>query len=171
MSFFPILAQEFGQQFGQQPDIPPEAVGAVFAGMLIVFAIIAIVALVIGIVLLYLLYSCFERIPQQHRQMESWQVFLLLIPCFNLVWNFFVFPKLARSYQSYFAEQGRTDVGDCGEQIGLWYAICTVASIIPFLNYIAGPAALVLFIIFLVKALTLKGQIPIQTVQPPAQTM
>ncbi len=56
-------------------------------------------------------------------------------------------------------------MGDCGEQIGLYCAICVVASIVPFVNYIAGPASLILGIIYLVKVLTLKGQItPQQTV-------
>ena len=158
MLLYPILAQ-YAQQ---QPEIPPEAFAAVAGVMLVIAAIGFVVGLAISIVVLYLLYSCFERIPLPHRQMESWQVWLLLIPCFNLVWNFFVYPKLARSYQTYFAEQGRTEFGDCGEQIGLWFAICAVAACVPFVNYIAGPAALVLFIIFLVKALTLKGHIPVQ---------
>ena len=153
---------------GQQ-EMPPEAVTGILAALGIFLFIIIAVALVIGIVILYLLYSCFERIPPQHRQMESWQVFLLLIPCFNIVWNFFVFPKLARSYQSYFAEQGRTDVGDCGEQIGLWYAICGAVGgalfWVPVVGSLAGIAGLVLFVIYFVKVLTLKGQIsPQQTV-------
>ncbi len=146
---------------GQQ-EMPPELAAGFLAGMLVVLAIGLAVGLVISAVICYLLYSCFERIPPGHRQMESWQTFLLMIPCFNIVWNFFVFPKLAKSYQSYFAEQGRADVGDCGEQIGFWCAICYVACLVPMLNYIASPATLVLLIIFLVKVLTLKGQIPPQ---------
>ena len=135
--------------------------------MLFVFLIIFVIVLAIAILLLYLVYSCYQRIPPQHRQMEPWQVWLLLIPLFNIVWNFFVYPRLAKSYQSYFAEQGRTDVGDCGEQLGLWYAISaavgTVAGWIPCVGGIIGIACLVLWIVFIVKALTLKGQIPEQT--------
>ncbi len=152
--------QDFNFDFGQQPDVAAEGLLAgLLVGMLIALAIV----LAISIVICYLVYSCFQRIPAQHRQMEPWQVWLLLIPVFNLVWNFFVYPKLAKSYQSYFAEQGRTDVGDCGEKIGLWYAICAAVCIIPCVNYVAGPAALVLWIIFIVKALGLKAQIPEQT--------
>jgi len=136
---------------------PPGAFFAVF-GVVIVVALL--IALAIMAVILYILYTCFERIPPEHRQMDSWQVFLLLIPCFNIIWNFFVYPRLAESYQSYFRSVGRTDVGDCGQQVGLWYAICSAVSIIPIVNYIAGPASLVLLIIFLVKAASLKGQIP-----------
>ena len=148
--------------FAQQaPDfggeVPPEAAAA----LAVVFVVAMLVGLAIAILLLSLVFICFTRIPARHRQMEPWQVWLLLIPLFNIVWNFFVYPRLAKSFQSYFAEQGRTDVGDCGEQIGLWYAICTALCIIPCVNYIAGPAALILWIIFLVKAMSLRGQIPV----------
>jgi hypothetical protein len=157
-----LLAQQ------QMPDFPAEmpdaAAGALAAFGLVFMLFVALVGIAIWILVLYLVFSCFQRIPARHRQMEPWQVWLLLIPLFNLVWIFFVFPKLAKSYQSYFAEQGRTDVGDCGEKIGLWYAICAVASVptscIPVLNFLVSIAALVLLIMFLVKALTLKGQIP-----------
>lgn len=87
-------------------------------------------------------------------------VWLLLIPLFNLIWNFFVYQKLPDSYKSYFSSQGRTDVSDCGKGIGLAYAISAAACIVPCLNYLAVPAALVLLIIFLVKAMGLKNQIP-----------
>jgi len=154
-----LAQQDFQFDFGRQPGAAPEGwLAAILFAMLIVLLIV----LVVYIVVCYLVFSCFQRIPSQHRQMEPWQAWLLLIPLFNIVWNFFVFPGLARSYQSYFAERGRTDVGDCGEKIGLWFAICCVASYIPCLNYVAGPASLVLLIIFLVKALNLKGQIPEQ---------
>lgn len=160
--------QDFNFDFGQQPDVAPEGL---LAGMIVAIVIGILVGLAIHAVFLYLVYGCFQRIPPQHRQMEPWQVWLCLIPFFGLVWNFFVYPKLAKSYQSYFAEQGRTDVGDCGEKIGLWFsisaAVAGVVGIIPCIGIIAvliaGPAALVLWIIFIVKALGLKGQIPEQT--------
>lgn len=149
--------QDFNFDFGQQPDVVAEGL---LAGIMFIVLIVCVVILAIYVAVCYLTFICFQRIPPQHRQMEPWQAWLLLIPLFNVVWNFFVFPKLAKSYQSYFAEQGRTDVGDCGEKIGLWFAICYAVCVIPCVNYVAGPAALVLLIIFLVKALNLKGQIP-----------
>jgi hypothetical protein len=149
----------FAQQMMEFEQEVPDA--AALAGVLFVVGVVVVISLAILIVILFLLYGCYARIPERHRQMEPWQVWLLLIPLFNLVWNFFVYPKLGKSYQSYFAEQGRTDVGDCGEQVGLWYAICSALACIPCVNYIAGPAALVLLIIFLVKVLSLKGQIPV----------
>jgi hypothetical protein len=156
-----ILAQDFEFDLGG-PNGGGDA--AAFAGIMFFLLVGAVIALAVAIVVLYLIFSCFQRIPAQHRQMEPWQVWLLLIPLFNLVWVFFVFPKLAKSYQSYFAEQGRTDVGDCGEKIGLVYAICLVVGVvlgwIPCVGWIINIGTFVLLILFLVKALTLKGQIP-----------
>lgn len=129
-------------------------------GFIIGFAaIVIVISLVIAIAICLMLTSCFKRIPPEHRKMEPGMVWLLLIPCFSLVWNFFVFPRLSESYLSYFTAQGRTDVGDCGRGVGMAYAICCACSIIPYLGILAGLAALVLLIVYLVKAFELKDQI------------
>jgi hypothetical protein len=123
-------------------------------------ALVVLVVLAIHIVICYLLSSCFRRIPAQHRKMEPGLAWLLLIPCFQLVWNFFVCPRLSESYLSYFLAQGRTDVGDCGRNLGMAYAICSACALVPYVGILPGLAALVLLIIYLVKALELRGQIP-----------
>jgi hypothetical protein len=154
-----LLAQEqFPNQFGQPgQEIPPEVIGIYIA--FIIGAVV--VGLAIAIVIAVLLAGCYSRIPQQYRDMEPGMVYLMLIPCLNIVWVFFVTLRLSTSFQKYFAAHGRTEVGDCGYQLGLWYSICTVASIVPCVNYVAGPAALVLLIIYLVKVMGLKNQIPL----------
>jgi hypothetical protein len=118
--------------------------------------IAVLVGLAIQIVFLYLISSWFSTVPPNFRTMEPWQVWLLLIPCFNIIWNFFVYQRIPQSFQNYFNSQGRYDQGDCGTQVGLWYAICVICSAVPIVNYVAGPAALVLWIIFLVKLYQLK---------------
>ena len=131
------------------------AIGVIIA----FFAMVVVISLAIAIAICLMLTSCFNRIPAEHRKMEPAMVWLLLIPCFSLVWNFFVFPRLSESYQSYFAARGRVDVGDCGRGIGMAYAICCACAIIPYLGILAGLAALVVLIVYLVKAFELKGQI------------
>jgi hypothetical protein len=91
--------------------------------------------------------------------MEPGKVWLMMIPFFNLYWVFPVFLGLSESYQAAFAARGRTDVGDCGRQLALWYCISVAAFIVPCLNYIAGPAALVLLIIYLSKMSEFKKQL------------
>ena len=116
------------------------------------------VAILVAIILL--LSSFLKRVPETHRKMQPGMVWLLVIPLFNIVWNFFVYRAISESYESYFASHGRSEFGDCGKTIGLVYSICCCLCIIPFLNLLAGPAALILWIIYVIKLIGLKNQIP-----------
>ena len=118
-----------------------------------------VVYLAIHAFICYLLFNDLKAIPAAHRKQEPNMVWLLMIPVFNLVWNFFVYPKISDSFKSYFDSVGRTDVGDCGKQIGLIYCIVFALSVVPYLNFLTGPAALVLLILYLVKANELKNKI------------
>lgn len=146
-------------QAQQQPT------GAEIAAVIVVLVISLIISFAVAIVICTLLYMTQSRLPHEHRKISAGSVWLLLIPLFSLIWNFFVFQRIPESYKSYFDEQGRTDVGDCGKTIGLWYSICAVVTIVPCVNYISGPAALVLLIIFLVKVMGLRSQIPVANSQ------
>jgi hypothetical protein len=114
----------------------------------------------VNIVVVFLLYSDFERVPSNFRKLEPGLVWLLLIPCFNLVWNFFVIPRLSESFKAYFDSIGDTSVGNCGRDLGFGYAIVTAASVIPLVGCLTGIVSLVLLILFLVKANELKNRIP-----------
>jgi hypothetical protein len=129
-------------------------------GMMGIVLVVLLLIFAVNILICLLLQSCYKRIPQQFRKLEPGLVWLLLIPCFSLVWNFFVFPRLSQSFKSYFDSIGRTDVGDCSGNIGLAYAICCAVSVIPYLGCLTGIASLVLLIMYLVKANELKNQIP-----------
>ena len=148
----------------------------VLAVLLLLFCLFVFVVMVaIAVLICWLVYSCFKRIPPQFRLREPGLVWLLLIPFFNIVWVFFVYPTLATSYKNYFNSVGRTDVGDCGYGIALAYCICGCCSIIPYLGILTALAALVLLIIFLVKAWDLRSQIlenpsTLPAVPPPAPT-
>lgn len=148
-------------------EIPPE-VWAIYA---VAIGIGIVVSIAITIVLCILFKKNYESIPAQFRLMEPNQVWLMLIPLFNMVWIYFVVLRLSDSYRAYFENKGDFSNGDCARSIGLWYAICTSCSMVPCLNYLAGPAALVLLIIYMVKVFALRtkilgGGVPQQT--PPA---
>src|SRR5947207_2203521 len=145
--------------FAGNNDLTPGQTAAVVAAALTFGLILLAVGIAIHIVICALLYGCFTRIPPQFRKMEPGLVWLLLIPLVPLVWNFFVYQRLPESFQAYFGSVGRTDVGDCGRGIGMAYSICYIGALVPCINYVAGPAALVLLIIFLVKVIGLKNQI------------
>ena len=128
---------------------------------LFIFFYVLLFHLALTIVVIFLVYTDFQRVPSAFRKLEPSLVWLLLIPCFNLVWNFYVFPRLADSFKAYFDSVGDTSVGNCGRDVGLGYAICTAASVIPFVGCLTGVVTLVLLILFLVKANELKNRIPI----------
>jgi hypothetical protein len=119
-----------------------------------------LIGLAIHIFVTYLLYSCHQRLPKPFQLMEPGLVWLMLIPIFNIVWQFFVVLRLSTSYQNYFRAQNRGDVGDCGYTIGLVALILSCVSIIPYLGCLTSLASLVLWIIYLVKAVGLRDQIP-----------
>jgi hypothetical protein len=150
-----VSAQEFNFDRGHND----EAALAQLAVMLVVYGVIFLVAVAILIFVCFLLYTILSAVPPQFRLMEPGMVWLLLIPLFSMVWMFFVYIRISKSYQAYFRSIGRYDVGDCGEQIGLWYCICTVSSLIPCVGGIAGMVGFVLMIIYLVQLWGLKNQL------------
>lgn len=145
----------------QQPVIDETMIAGIITTVIIVALIAMAVLLAINIAICALHYSCLARVPAEYRKMEPWQVWLLMIPIFNLAWNFFVYQRIPESYQAYFAAKGITGVGDCGKNLGLWYAICVIGPfVVPCVGSILGLAALVLMIIFIVKEFELRRKIP-----------
>lgn len=140
------------------PTAPTAPSGAEVFAALIPAMIMLLVGIGISVLVCYLLYTAQQAIPPQFQRIPPGQVWLLLIPLFNLVWNFFVYLRIPESYQSYFYSMGRTDVGDAGKSLGLWFAICAACTVVPCVGIFAALAALVLLIIFLVKITGLKNQ-------------
>jgi hypothetical protein len=132
---------------------------AELAALLLVLGITLAISLAINLLVCWLLYRANEALPVEHRKTESWQAFLLLIPIFNLVWNFILLGRVSGGMQSYFQSKNDTTVGDCGAMIGLWYSICVIGCWIPIASCVAAPAAIVLLIIYLVKVTGLRTRI------------
>jgi hypothetical protein len=143
----------------EEPDRLAAESAAMLGVMLVIYGIIIAIALAVFIFVLWFLSSALAAVPQQYRDMESARVWLLLIPLFNLIWMFLVTGRISSSYQRYFAAQGITTYGDCGAAIGMWCCICALLCFIPCVNIIAGPAFLILLIIFLVKISGMKKQV------------
>lgn len=132
---------------------------ATLAAMLIVVGISLAISLAINLFVCWLVYRANEALPVQHRRIESWQAFLLLIPLWNLIWNFILFARVSGGMQSFFQSKNDTTAGDCGAAIGLWYSICVLVCFVPIASCIAAPAAIVLLIIYLVKISGLRTRV------------
>lgn len=117
------------------------------------------VGLAVHAVVCYLLFILQKAIPKEHQRIEPPMIWLLVIPLFNLVWNFFVYQQIADSYTSVFASRGQPQRGGAERQLGLAFSICAACSVVPCLGALAALAALVLLIIYLVKMFALKTEL------------
>jgi hypothetical protein len=95
-------------------------------------------------------YTVLSSIPVRHRKQSPGLAFLLLIPFFSMIWAFFVHPRVAQSLKSYYDSHGTPTNGDYGGALALWSCLFGIT---------CGPA-LLLVIIFYVKAFELSAQLP-----------
>jgi hypothetical protein len=121
--------------------------------------IMLVVGLAIGAFICYQLYLAAQALPPAHRKLAPGLVFLLLVPVLNFFWLFYVVMKLSEGYKEYFAANPRGDVGDCGQGIGLGWAVASLCIIVPLANRFAGIAALILMVLYLVKMSQLRGMV------------
>jgi hypothetical protein len=121
--------------------------------------IIQIVAglMAIGVLVLYIFYiislsRALSKCSVASRTMQPGMVWLLLVPLFNLVWQFIVVIGLSDSLGKEFRARGILNAEpEPGKTIGIAMCVCAACGIIPFINLLALPAHLVLWIIYWVK--------------------
>lgn len=119
-----------------------------------------LIFLVIEILYLVTLFGTLQAVAPQNRRMEPGLVFLLIIPLFNWIWNFFVVIKIRDSLQAEYAARNLQGDG-FGYGVGMAMSILVICSIIPLLGILAALAGLICWIIYWVKMAgykrTLKG--------------
>lgn len=153
------------QQKGVPPGFPPEM--AAFLGII---AIAAVIGLIIGLVIMAFFcmtnQKALNACAEHNRLMQPGMVWLLLIPCVNAIWIYFVVINVPGSLKKEFEDRGRDDGTDYGKTMGLVAAIMMSANIliscVPFLNYctaVTGIIQLVFFIIYWVKVAGYAGQL------------
>ena len=129
----------------------PESALALLTGSCLIFALL-LLAVGIAVAVFYILtmQKALTLAGERHQKMNPGLVWLMLIPLFNLVWHFFVVKNVSESIKSWAAENGQS-VDDAGYTIGLVACIANCCGVIPFVNFLAGPVALVCVIIWWVK--------------------
>ncbi len=110
---------------------------------------------------LVFLYRSFNRLPVEFRKMRPGLTFLLLIPGFNGVWNFFAFGRLSRSFQGYFDSIGDRTVGDCGHELGMAYSVLEVCNFVPFVCFASVFPSLTLLVRYIARANGLRQRLPV----------
>ena len=103
--------------------------------------------------------AAIKVLPEEHLQITTGKIWLLMIPCFNIAWAFIVVQGISGSFRSYFLSRGQTQYGDCHYQLGLFYCIAICCNFVPYLNFISGLASIVLLIVYLVQIHQLKATV------------
>jgi hypothetical protein len=141
MSFdaYALLTMAPPAQPGQQA--PPVWVNMV---PLVVLAVMALTVLLLVPTIVYLLtlQKALTRCSPENRAMSPGMVWLMLIPLFAVVWNFFVVLNMAKSLGAEFRKRGIAEDPSPGQTLGLIMAVTAI---------ICGPAWLILWILYWIK--------------------
>ena len=109
----PLLAQRMAQQNNEPPD---EFLFVVLAGVCGFY----LVLFVVFIFFLLTLQRALARCRPECRTMEPGQVWLNLIPLFNIAWMFITVLRISESLRNEFYERGRSRRGDdYGQGLGI----------------------------------------------------
>jgi hypothetical protein len=110
--------------------------------------------LVVGFFFLLNLRDLLTQVSPQNRAMRPDQVWLNLIPLFNLAWIFVTVVKVRDSVGAEFRSRGWAPKGDFSLGLGIAAAILTILGWGPF-----GLAALVCWIVYWIRMSELKNQL------------
>ncbi len=115
---------------------------AIAGGILVFVCLILVVALVIAIFFLLTLHRALARCAPENRAMQPGLVWLNLIPCFNIVWQFVTVIKVADSLKNEFESRGLGRDETYGRTLGLtWLVLNLVGSIISNVgSFLTNPA-------------------------------
>lgn len=115
------------------------------------FLIIVAVCIAIAVLYVLTLRKALSRCAPQNRAAEPDTAWLLLIPIFNLFWQFIFYPRISQSLEREFHQRGLPIEANPAKSLGLALAILHACSIIPVLNILTGFAALVCSILYWIK--------------------
>ncbi len=124
---------------------------AIQTGLSMLSILIGLIFLIPIIFFILTLQRAFERCAPAHRAMTPGLVWLLLIPLFNLIWNFMVVTNLAKSLEREYRSRNIPAQLESAKSIGLAWAILSWCSLIPIFGFLAALAGFVLWIVYWVK--------------------
>ena len=118
----------------------------------------------IGIILLAVFYlinlqNTLLEVSEKNRKIPAGNVWLMLIPLFNLIYPFILYPKISDSLKDEYNERGLPSKGDYARGIGITMPILGLCGFIPGINIFAGLAQFILFIIYWSKMSNFKNEL------------
>lgn len=118
----------------------------------IVFLVVLLGMLGLSIAYILTLSRTLQKCAPSSRTMQPGMVWLLLVPLFNLIWNFLVVNAVSESLTKEFRLRGVLFFeSEPGKRVGMPMAICGACSVIPILGILAWLASVVLWVVYWVK--------------------
>jgi ABC-type Fe3+ transport system permease subunit len=118
----------------------------------IIFVLIVLGIMIIPVIFfLMTLQKALDRCSFESRTTTPGSVWLLLIPLFNLVWQFIIVTKISESLHNEFTKRNIQEDPQPGKSIGITFCVLAVCSIIPVIGIITSIAAFICWIIYWVK--------------------
>jgi hypothetical protein len=130
-----------------------------FAALGIFIFIFAVITILIAVFYLLNLQNLLKEVNPKNRLVEPSNVWLMFIPLFNIIYPFFLYPKISDSVKKEYQERGIEKSGDFSRGIGVAMPILGLCGWIPVIGSLASLANLVLFIIFWVKTAEYKNEL------------
>ena len=124
---------------------------AVLIFVFIFLGIFFVIFLGIAIAFLLTLQKALNRCHPKNRTMEPGMVWLNLIPCFSIVWQFITVQRIAESLDNEFYDRGLRRVDDFSKGLGTTTCVLNLLGAIPYIGGLFGLAGFVCWIIYWVK--------------------
>lgn len=115
--------------------------------LLLIVGVLAIFGIVIQIFFLWTLSRCLGFVQPRNRDMQPRQVWLNLIPAFNIVWIFFTINRIGSSLRKEYRSRRWPTAGlSFGVNVGLMFAVCLIIG--PVFSWLAAFGGFVCFAIY-----------------------
>ena len=109
------------------------------------------IILIPGIFYLLTLRKALLRCEKSNRAMPPGQVWLQLIPLFNMIWHFFIVINVAKSLHNEFEQRGIKSDPMPGKSLGLAMCILGIISFVPYIGIWFGLISIICWIVYWVK--------------------
>lgn len=120
---------------------------------------ILLVVLIPAIFFLLTVQNTLKVIQPRNRTMEPGQAWLMLIPLFNIIWQFILVERLSRSIENEFRSKNVPVYSRPCYGVGLAACILNCCSIIPYLGSLFSLAGFICWIIYWVNINDYKNKI------------
>jgi hypothetical protein len=136
--------------------------GAGIMSIFVVGVVVAVIFLLVPFIFYIMtLQKTLNRCSAESRAIQPAMVWLLLVPCFNCIWHFFVVLKMTQTLGAEFQKRGLAGPPAPGKVLGLTMCalFCCVGIPVHFLRPLAFLGFLVCWILYWVKIAKLSRQL------------